>query len=614
VYKSTDGGLNWNRIWFGPSLARYVWVDPRNSNRLYVSTGIFDRDTANRDVERKFYGGVGILRSDDGGQTWTELNERNGLGGLYIPSLFMHPENPDTLLAAVTVNRSFGMDPSINIGTPGVYVTYDGGTTWKKILGDVNAMDAVEIATSNPDVWYAATENTIFRSDDAGKTWQRFDMFTPDRKAGVPIDLQVDPRDPFRIFTNNYNGGNMVSTDGGQTWVDASNGYTGARIHAVAVVPGTDGGTVLANEFRSEDGGMTWVGTNVFARSFEIYTPKGGTATRIMAATSYGTVTYSDDGGKTWSPPIQAGDTLGRPLSPRLAVAPSNPDVLYIGYAHWNCMLGGRAGGGGLMPYCQEQMPGLLRSQDGGQTWDPLQTTFGSWSVPSLAVRPDDPQNVFAGTVQGLYVSRDGGSSWERVTSLDDVSMATAKSQPEMSQLEDPTIWDLAFDPFDPQVLYAATFPGGLYRSKDGGASWEQIVAGMDPNEPVDDILPDPKHQGTIYAGSRFSGVFMSTDGGETWQAIVNGMERKEVSTLGLADDGAVLYAGTASGNGGAGVWRLGDLTAAQAATAVAAAPTAQSAAPAPTATPKPEGGGGLCGAAALPLALVGLLWLKRRK
>jgi photosystem II stability/assembly factor-like uncharacterized protein len=127
-----------------------------------------------------------------------------------------------------------------------------------------------------------------------------------------------------------------------------------------------------------------------------------------------------------------------------------------------------------------------------------------------------------------------------------------------MQALKDPTILALAFDPADHKVLYAATVPGGLFRSKDGGSTWKQIITGMDSNEVVAAILPDPKRQSVIYAGGRSSGVLVSTNGGDTWQAIVNGMARKDVSALALSDDGSVLYAGTATGNGGAGIWRLG--------------------------------------------------------
>lgn len=624
VYKSTDGGLNWTRVWYGPSLARYVWVDPTNSNRIYVSTGIFDRDAANRDVESGIYGGVGILRSDDGGQTWKVLNEQNGLGGLYIPSLFMHPGDPDTLLAAITMSGlGFGeATTSISTGAPGVYVTYDGGDTWQSILAETHSMDAVEISTSNLDIWYAATENIIFRSDDAGQSWQRFDMVTPDRKAGMPIDLQVDPRDPYRIFVNNYNGGNMMSTDGGATWTDASKGYTGLRVHTVAVVPGTGGGIVLANEFRSQDGGLTWIGTGVPARSFAFFTPKSGSMTRIMAAALYGPVYFSDDGGQTWSDPIQVADTQGRPLNPVLAVSPSDPDLMYIAHSHWNCLLGG---GAGFPDWCQEEMPGLFRSLDGGQSWESLPTPFGNWSVPALAVHPDNSETIFAGTLQGLFVSYDGGSTWERNPSIDRVALAEGASDTDLSRFEYPIVWDLVFDPFDHQTIYAATLPGAVLRSQDGGVTWEQIASGMNPNEPIDDLLPDPHRKGLLYAGSRFSGVFYTLDGGGSWQPLTNGLIRKDVSTLALSEDGSILYAGTASGNGGAGVWRLGTPVIAslpvEAPTAPPAATehklpaeTGQPTAPSPAATPLPKSGGLPCLGGALPLAVLGLVWLQRKQ
>jgi hypothetical protein len=71
-------------------------------------------------------------------------------------------------------------------------------------------------------------------------------------------------------------------------------------------------------------------------------------------------------------------------------------------------------------------------------------------------------------------------------------------------------------------------------------------------------LLPDPNRQGVIYAASKFSGVFVSTDWADTWTSLVNGLERKDAQVLALSQDGTVLYLGTASGSGGAGVWRLG--------------------------------------------------------
>jgi photosystem II stability/assembly factor-like uncharacterized protein len=547
VYRSTDAGLNWSRVWEGENLARYIWVDPRDSARVYVSTGIFDRDAYNSDIPSNTPGGVGILRSDDGGQTWTVLDEDNGLGGLYIPSLFMDPENPDILLAAVT-------SPALSPRGEGVYVTYDGGDTWERILEAETglSMDAVEISVSDPDVWYAATENLAYRSDDAGQTWSRFDMVSPDRLSGMPIDMQVDPRDPLRIFVNSYNGGNMMSTDGGQTWVDASQGYSGLRVHALAVAPGA-GWTVYANEFRSDDAGQTWVGTGMAGRSLVILPGDDPESYRLLSAATYGLFGSSEDGGLTWES-IPIADTGGEPLSAILAVSPSNPQTIYLGYFHWNC---GPSRTGGAYELCYRPTPGLFVSQDGGVNWRAA-TSPVDYSISALAVHPEDEQIVYAGTVSGLYRSDDGGDTWDYMMALDPLASAAGAADPDLQHALSPSIADILFDPNDPMGILVATRPGAVLRSRDGGHLWEQVAAGLDPNEPVTDLLADPSRPGLFYAGSSLSGVFVTTDGGDTWQAIAGGMERRDVAVLALSQDGTVLYAGTASGNGGAGVWRLG--------------------------------------------------------
>jgi photosystem II stability/assembly factor-like uncharacterized protein len=103
-------------------------------------------------------------------------------------------------------------------------------------------------------------------------------------------------------------------------------------------------------------------------------------------------------------------------------------------------------------------------------------------------------------------------------------------------------------------MIYLATVPGGVFRSTDNGQTWSQIAAGMDPNEPIYELLPDPSHPGVWYASSGLSGVFYSTDGGMMWQRLSNGLTNLNVRGLALSQDGSVLYAGTI----GSGVFRLG--------------------------------------------------------
>jgi photosystem II stability/assembly factor-like uncharacterized protein len=94
--------------------------------------------------------------------------------------------------------------------------------------------------------------------------------------AGIPVDFQVDPRNPDRIFVNNYTGGNFLSTDGGGNWVLATKGYTGADLHSVAVDP-LDARRVYtigrSGPFRSDDGGATWVGLNYLAANMSAWFP-----------------------------------------------------------------------------------------------------------------------------------------------------------------------------------------------------------------------------------------------------------------------------------------------------------------------------------------------------
>jgi hypothetical protein len=80
IYKTTDGGKIWQKVWEGDNLARYVWIDPRDTNVLYASTGIFDREAADSDPIRRIAGGVGVIKSTNGGRSWFAVNE--GLGNL----------------------------------------------------------------------------------------------------------------------------------------------------------------------------------------------------------------------------------------------------------------------------------------------------------------------------------------------------------------------------------------------------------------------------------------------------------------------------------------------------------------------------------------------------
>jgi photosystem II stability/assembly factor-like uncharacterized protein len=236
---------------------------------------------------------------------------------------------------------------------------------------------------------------------------------------------------------------------------------------------------------------------------------------------------------------------------------------------------------------------------------------------------------VYAATGNhGLLKTTDGGQSW----------MAIYQGLP-----GSPWALSVALHPADASIVYAGLGMAGLYRSEDGGQTWQPSAAGLNPEASISDMVFDPTDPQVMYASDRFSGVYRSTDGGATWTPTNLGLRTRAVNALAISSDGQHLYAATE----GEGVFCL-DLSGQppQPVTAPALLPTP---APVPTATsppatptpaaltvaptvtsppiqpaqpttafpqkPEPSGGRGICGGiAALPLALVGLVWINRRK
>jgi photosystem II stability/assembly factor-like uncharacterized protein len=619
VYKTTDGGQNWTSVWRGDNLARYVWIDPRNPDVVYVSTGIFDREAANSTPDSRIAGGMGVVKSTDGGQTWAEAN--SGLANLYVGTLFMHPENPDVLLAGTGNNQYYDR--------AGVYLSADGGGSWQQTLAGEN-INAVEFALSQPDIAYAGSADAVYRSADGGYTWQRVSggrdgWGPPGVRAGFPIDFQVDPRDPNRIFANEYGGGNFMSSDGGRTWTVASQGYTGAQVRDIAADPTAPGRVYAAARsglFLSTDGGEEWVGLSYPpAASLEWYVVALDPADpqHVLAANNWnGVILQSHDGGRAWRAVSQRPDES---MSWRaIAFAPSDPATVYAGTSAFFS-----AG-----TFDDQMSAGGIRvSHDGGATWAPANDALSQdANVTGLAVDPHDPQVVYAATGNhGLLKTTDGGQSWTAI---------------HQGLPGSPQALSVAIHPTDVRVVYAGLWRGGLYRSTDGGQTWQPSAAGLNPEASVSDIVFDPTDPQVMYAADRFSGVYRSTDGGATWTPINVGLRTRAVNALAISSDGQHLYAATE----GEGVFRL-DLsgqppqpvptptlppmpTLVPTTTPSPATPTpaaveptstpllAQPTAPpevAPTPTPEPSGGRGICGGVAtLPLALLGLVWINCRR
>jgi len=172
---------------------------------------------------------------------------------------------------------------------------------------------------------------------------------------------------------------------------------------------------------------------------------------------------------------------------------------------------------------------GLWVSRDGGDSW--RRVMKGLWSesqVFSLTVHPKELRTVFAGANDGIYKSGDGGQSFERLESP-------------MDKLH---VWKVAVDPADPDTIFAGTRPAALFRSKDGGRSWRQLPAQMAEECPnvriprVTALSVDPTEHRVVWAGVEVDGVRRSTDGGDSWQTITSGIPDPDIHDIGVFVNG----------------------------------------------------------------------------
>jgi len=544
VYRTEDAGGSWTRLWSGDNLTRHVCIDPDDVDRIFVSTGIFDRTAANADLAGLDPGGLGVLRSRDRGATWEALGVDRGFAAdeLYVGSLAMHPGDGDVLLAA-TAATHWSAELARPLG--GVYRTGDGGESWTEVL-DQPDTTAVEFCAGHPSTAYAAGLGAVYQSEDGGLTWEQRSgelWGPPGHVAGFPIDLECDPRDPDRVFVNSYMGGNFLSLDGGVTWVGASSGYSGAQIGDLAFVEQGDGAGALVSGrsgvFALPEGAQTWVGLGYGgARGLEAagvaVDPEDPDHLFACVPTRSQDPWESRDGGASWT--ALATGAVGPELAPELAVvdvvvSPHDPDRLLGLVADYECWRGTRDAD------CDESPGGgILLSVDGGVSWERTSLDAGHPLSVAFAPRPAGP--VWAWLYgRGLHRSGDAGATWAIVETAADLGDRVA----------------LAVDPANGQRLYAGGIDRGILISGNGGRTWRRSSEGMEPEASVLHVLPDPAHAGLVYAAAVNLGVFYSTDRGSSWQSLNEGLPTRAATRLGLSSDGSVLFVGTDGG----GVARL---------------------------------------------------------
>ena len=513
VWKSTNGGDSWAPLTDKqPSLAvGALTLDPQNPDIIYAGTG---EPTLGLDN----YYGAGMLKSTDGGQSWTLLGA-NVFGGAGISKIVIDPTNPNLLYAASARTGIAGA----NIAPRGVFKSSDGGQSWQALLScsDCDGVSDLLINPQTPTTLYAGFFGYgVLRSIDGGQNWQLLGNGLPDPQQYFVQRtlLSMSRANPNVIFASlhvivadQYDGAVVFkTTDGGQSWAQISTGnfnFCGSQCwysHVIAVHP-TNPNTVLL-------GGMAdYIGE----------TPADFRIQRV--------VVRSDNNGQNWtdlSPNTAPNKTL-HPDMHAIAFDPNNAQTIWVG-----------------------NDGGIFRSTDGGATWTSRNTNLATLQFTGFAVDSRNDQIIQGGMQDNNKAFTTNGGTNRAWTAAD--------------------VGDGGFaliDPFDSNLWYGTRF-GKSFQRNDLGANtveqWPYKVEGVNQQDGALFYMPiaaDPATSGVFYLGTYR--LYRTANHGENWTPIspALGGSRGFLSAITVAPSEAkTIYVGTADGNiqvtrNGGGSW-----------------------------------------------------------
>jgi photosystem II stability/assembly factor-like uncharacterized protein len=555
VYRSDDAGRTWRHL--GLASTRHIGairIDPRNPDVALVAA----LGPAYGPGDER-----GVFRTTDGGRTWQRtLFVSRDTGAV---DLAVDPADPNVVFASTWQVR---YRPWLSYFTPdvgpesGLFKSTDGGLTWKRVEGGgwpAGKLGRIGLAASHraagTRVWAlvdAESGGGLYRSDDAGATWQHLSSDS-EFINGYFGRVTAAPGDPDVVFVMGrgihrcWDGGLKCEifkgAPGGDDyhflWIDPQ--------HPERMITGADQGAVV-----TVNGGRTWSSwynqptgqfyklavDNVFP--YRIYGGQQDSGTvRIASRSDYGSISYRD-----WEP-VGANERDYQLPDPR------DPDIVYgsgLGghLARWNARNG----------EVQNVTPWPISSY--GKRPTDFQQRY-SWITP-IAISQLDPYPLYLGS-QRLWRSIDQGATWEALGP--DLSAKDAAARACDGDLDAAraracgygVIWSIGLSPRANAEIWIGTDDGLVRLTRDGGRSWADVTPkDVPPWAKVSTVEPSPTRPGTAYIAvdnhrqdDVRPWIFRTSDYGRTWSQATGNLPPDHFVSVVRADPvrAGLLYAGT---------------------------------------------------------------------
>ena len=478
IYKSIDGGNTWKKLSKdlpADMVQAHIAIAPSSSNIIYVALGT---------TETNEYGtgkGMGIYRSDDGGENWHEVTDDGRpearIGGGDVPEIMVDPKDPETLYSTSIV----------------VWKSVDGGKKWKGIRGAPGGDDYQNIWINPEDtkVMLVTGDQGAIITVNGGDTWSSW----YNQPTAQLYHVSADNAFPYNVYSGQQESGSVGIASRGN-----DGEITFREWHPVGA---EEYGYVAADPLNSNI---------VYGGKISKYNKLTGQVQSITPeATRSGEYRF-----------VRTAPVIFSPVD--------HKTLYFAGNVLFKTQNGGNT--------WQVISPDLSR-----ESWD-IPASVGIYKSDALkkmprrgviytvAPSPININTIWAGTDDGLiHITKDGGKTWKNVTPAEITSWSKV------------SLMDASH--FDVNTVYAAVnrircddMHPYIFKTNDGGTTWKKIINGL-PNEPINAVREDPKRKGLLFAASETQ-IYVSFDDGSNWQSLRLNMPATSIRDVIIKDNDLV--------------------------------------------------------------------------